>query len=192
MKILAVIIAGAAAFDNGAPNSRLPPLGWSSWEAFGPGTEHPVRDYCDENSIKAAADAFIATGLYAAGYRHFHLDDCWSTIERVAGGPIQPDPNRFPNGMKVSCTNPHAIAQALIDEPTSPSLTTSTRGTSPLVFIHLLARERVCPPVLALMVIGRRMLKPLPRGGWIGSNRIGVACPTALRAPKPRETCPQH
>ena len=77
-KLLGLFASVVAAFDNGAPLSRLPPLGWSSWEAFGPGTEHPVRDYCDENSVKAAADAFISTGLYDAGYRHFHLDDCWS------------------------------------------------------------------------------------------------------------------
>lgn len=39
-----------AAYDNGAPQARLPALGWSSWEAFGPGAAHPVRDYCDANS----------------------------------------------------------------------------------------------------------------------------------------------
>jgi alpha-galactosidase len=48
----------------------------------------------------AAADAFIDTGLYDAGYRHFHLDDCWSTVERNATGHIQVDPDGFPNGMQ--------------------------------------------------------------------------------------------
>lgn len=48
----------------------------SSWIALGPGAEHPVFDYCDDAGIRAAADAFIDVGLYAAGYRHFHLDDC--------------------------------------------------------------------------------------------------------------------
>eukprot|EP01050_Picozoa_sp_SAG11_P043794 SAG11_NODE_20939_length_435_cov_1.008929_1_plen_87_part_01 len=61
------------AYNNGAPHSRLPPLGWSSWEAFGPGKQHPIRDYCDTNSMMAAADAFFETGLYDAGYRHMHL-----------------------------------------------------------------------------------------------------------------------
>jgi alpha-galactosidase len=90
----------ATAYNNGSPNSRLPPLGWSSWEAFGPGTSHPVRDYCDENSVLAGVEAFFANGLYDAGYRHIHLDDCWSIVERNATGFIQADPNRFPNGMK--------------------------------------------------------------------------------------------
>lgn len=68
----------------------------SSWEAFGPGHEHPIRDYCDKNSLMAAADAFFQTGLYDAGYRHLHLDDCWSIKERNSTGFIQPDPHRFP------------------------------------------------------------------------------------------------
>ena len=64
------------AYDNGAPNARLPTLGWSSWIALGPGAGHPVFDYCDAAGIMAAADAFVEVGLYDAGYRHFHLDDC--------------------------------------------------------------------------------------------------------------------
>jgi len=63
------------AYDNGAPFSRLPTLGWSSWVALGPGTAHPVFDFCTEGDVMAAADAFMETGLYDAGYRSFHLDD---------------------------------------------------------------------------------------------------------------------
>jgi hypothetical protein len=63
-----------AAYDNGAPNVRLPALGWASWVALGPGAAHPIFDYCDEFGVKAAADAFIALGLRDAGYRHLHLD----------------------------------------------------------------------------------------------------------------------
>ncbi len=66
------------AYPNGAPNARLPTLGWSSWIALGPAGSPPVFDFCDEASVKASADAFIALGLYDAGYRHFHL--------RVRGG----------------------------------------------------------------------------------------------------------
>lgn len=40
-----------AAYDNGAPYSRLPTLGWSSWVALGPGAEHPIFDFCDEQSV---------------------------------------------------------------------------------------------------------------------------------------------
>ncbi len=57
----------AFAYDNGAPNARLPTMGWSSWIALGPGAAHPVFDYCDAAGIKAAADAFVEVGLYDAG-----------------------------------------------------------------------------------------------------------------------------
>ena len=93
--VVALLFTAVLAYDNEAPNSLLPPLGWSSWVALGPGAEHPVFDYCDEFryfwyqvavlfwvscgfSVKAAADAFVEVGLYDAGYRHFHLDDCWA------------------------------------------------------------------------------------------------------------------
>jgi hypothetical protein len=49
--------------------------------ALGPNGEHPQFDYCDEASVMAAADAFVDVGLYAAGYRHFHLDDCCTERE---------------------------------------------------------------------------------------------------------------
>ena len=103
MSFRAVVFIGAAvvaAYDNGAPNARLPTLGWSSWIALGPGAEHPIFDYCDDAGIRAAADAFIEVGLYAAGYRHFHLDDCWAATERNATGYLMPEADHFPNGMK--------------------------------------------------------------------------------------------
>jgi alpha-galactosidase len=56
----------------------------------------------------AAADAFIDTGLYGAGYRHFHLDDCWSIVKRNATGHIQADPAGFPNGMKTVIDYAHS------------------------------------------------------------------------------------
>lgn len=90
----------AVAYNNGAANSLLPPLGWSSWVALGPGSDHPIFDYCDEFSVKASVDAFIEVGLYDAGYRHFHLDDCWAG-GRNASGYLYPEVDHFPNGMVI-------------------------------------------------------------------------------------------
>lgn len=98
--IAILCVTSSTAYDNGARFSRLPTLGWSSWVALGPGAEDPVFDYCDEFSIKAAADAFIEVGLYDAGYRHFHLDDCWAGTSRNATGYLVPEADHFPNGMK--------------------------------------------------------------------------------------------
>eukprot|EP01052_Picozoa_sp_SAG31_P028284 SAG31_NODE_2719_length_5189_cov_4.394029_3_plen_197_part_00 len=80
--------------------SAVEPTSLPSWDALGAGGDHPIRDFCDTVSVKAAADAYVETGLYAAGYRHLHLDDCWAGTKRNASGHIQPDPARFPGGMK--------------------------------------------------------------------------------------------
>ena len=73
--LAALAASSASAYPNGAPNARLPTLGWSSWIALGPAGSAPIFDFCDEQSVKASADAFVSLGLYDAGYRHFHLDD---------------------------------------------------------------------------------------------------------------------
>mmetsp|Transcript_17001 Transcript_17001/g.47647 ORF Transcript_17001/g.47647 Transcript_17001/m.47647 type:complete len:438 (-) Transcript_17001:101-1414(-) len=105
LHLLALLVAPAAGLDNGAPRSRTPPLGWSSWVALGPGwpgpdAQPPKFDYCDAASVKASADAFFDVGLYAAGYRHFHLDDCWADSQRNGSGFLQAHRQRFPDGME--------------------------------------------------------------------------------------------
>lgn len=68
-----------------------PPMGWNSWNHFG----------CDVNEtlIRETADAMVASGMRAAGYRYIVIDDCWHG-ERDELGFIQPHPERFPSGMK--------------------------------------------------------------------------------------------
>lgn len=68
-----------------------PPMGWNSWNRFG----------CDVNEqlIRETADAMVSSGMKAAGYQYVVIDDCWQG-ERDALGFIQPDPERFPSGMK--------------------------------------------------------------------------------------------
>ncbi|HPC36339.1 MAG TPA: glycoside hydrolase family 27 protein [Candidatus Marinimicrobia bacterium] len=68
-----------------------PPMGWNSWNRFG----------CNVNEqlIRETADAMVSSGMKAAGYQYVVIDDCWQG-ERDAQGFIQPDPTRFPSGMK--------------------------------------------------------------------------------------------
>ena len=68
-----------------------PPMGWNSWNHYGCNI--------DEALIKATADALVSTGLREAGYTYVNLDDCWHGA-RDDNGNIQPDPERFPSGMK--------------------------------------------------------------------------------------------
>lgn len=62
--MLAIALASLA-YDNGAPHSRLPPLGWSSWVALGPNGHHPIFDYCDEASVRRSIDLRRARHLRA-------------------------------------------------------------------------------------------------------------------------------
>ena len=41
-----------------------------------------------------------SNGMYDAGYHWINLDDCWVDCERDQNGKLQPDPDRFPSGMK--------------------------------------------------------------------------------------------
>ena len=83
------LAAAAVALDNGF---RLPQLGWNSWNHFGCGVT--------EQDIKDTADAFVATGMKAAGYACVNVDDCWMAMNRSADGKLTHDPVRFPSGMK--------------------------------------------------------------------------------------------
>lgn len=68
-----------------------PPMGWNSWNTFA----------CDinESLIREMADAMVTSGMRDAGYVYLNIDDCWHGA-RDAQGFIQPDPKRFPSGMK--------------------------------------------------------------------------------------------
>ena len=74
-------------------------MGWNSWNKFG----------CDvsEKLIRDTADAMVSSGLRDAGYIYISLDDCWQG-QRDADGFIQPDPVRFPSGIKALADYVHA------------------------------------------------------------------------------------
>ncbi len=76
-----------------------PPMGWNSWNKFG----------CkiDEKLIRETADAFVSSGLRDAGYKYLNIDDCWMAKERDARGDLQPDPERFPHGIKALADYAH-------------------------------------------------------------------------------------
>lgn len=77
-----------------------PPMGWNSWNKFG----------CDvdEKMIREIADAMVSSGMKAAGYQYIVIDDCWHG-ERDKLGFIQPDPERFPSGIKALADYVHAL-----------------------------------------------------------------------------------
>jgi alpha-galactosidase len=82
------LTAYAQKFEDLAPT---PPMGWNSWNYFSCNVS--------EDLIREAADAMVESGMKDAGYVYINIDDCWHG-ERDSQGFIQPDPNRFPSGMK--------------------------------------------------------------------------------------------
>lgn len=71
--------------------AQTPPMGWNSWNKFGCNVS--------EKLIMDMADKMVETGMKDAGYQYIVIDDCWQ-VERDSLGFIQPDPDRFPHGMK--------------------------------------------------------------------------------------------
>jgi hypothetical protein len=54
-----------------------PPLGWNSWNCFGPNI--------DQARIRGAADAMVATGLMDHGWTFINMDDRWEGARDAAG-----------------------------------------------------------------------------------------------------------
>jgi len=93
-RILLLIVCLTSTSVHGQKFEKLaltPPMGWNSWNRFA----------CDVNEelIRATADAMVSSGMKDAGYQYVNIDDCWHG-ERDSLGFIQPDPTRFPSGMK--------------------------------------------------------------------------------------------
>jgi alpha-galactosidase len=84
-----------------------PPMGWNSWNKFGCNI---TADF-----VKKTADAMVATGMKDVGYQYINIDDCWSveSAARAADGSLQPDPARFPDGIKPIADYVHGLGLKL-------------------------------------------------------------------------------
>lgn len=88
--------------NTGADNlSQTPPMGWNSWNAF--------HTDITEQKIKDAAQALVSSGMKAAGYEYINIDDAWMDTVRDAQGRLQPDPKRFPHGIKALADYVHSL-----------------------------------------------------------------------------------
>ena len=86
---------------NKGPNglALTPPMGWNSWNKFA----------CDNNeqTVRATADAMVASGMRDAGYQYVVIDDCWQS-SRDANGFIVADARKFPSGIKALADYVHS------------------------------------------------------------------------------------
>jgi alpha-galactosidase len=79
--------------------AQTPPMGWNSWNKF--------AGNINEDLIRQTADAMATNGMKDAGYLYVNIDDCWHG-QRNAQGFIQPDPQRFPSGIKALADYVHS------------------------------------------------------------------------------------
>jgi hypothetical protein len=75
------------------------PMGWASWNSF--------AAKIDYNVIKQQADAFVAAGLPAAGYRYINIDEGWWQGTRDSAGDITVDTGEWPGGMSAVADHIH-------------------------------------------------------------------------------------
>jgi hypothetical protein len=74
-----------------AGRAMTPPMGWSSWNAFGTDI--------DEAKILGSAQRIVDSGLAAKGYRYINIDDGWAARREVTDGRLTIRPDRFPSSV---------------------------------------------------------------------------------------------
>ncbi|CAH3109766.1 unnamed protein product [Porites lobata] len=86
--------------DNGL--AKTPPMGWMDWERFRCNIDctNDPENCISERLIMEMADRMAEDGFKDAGYEYVSIDDCWASHNRTSDGQLQPDPERFPHGMK--------------------------------------------------------------------------------------------
>jgi len=94
------ILTTSIALENGL--ARTPPMGWLAWERFRCNTDckNDPENCISDRLFRTMADLVVSEGYAAAGYEYINIDDCWLDKERSYTGELQPDPVRFPYGIK--------------------------------------------------------------------------------------------
>jgi alpha-galactosidase len=79
--------------------AATPPMGFNTWNRFGCNVSDTL--------VRGIADAMVSSGMKDAGYQYVVIDDCWQ-VSRDSTGRIEPDPERFPEGMKALADYVHS------------------------------------------------------------------------------------
>ncbi|XP_017291461.1 alpha-N-acetylgalactosaminidase [Kryptolebias marmoratus] len=105
MNLAGLVFASVAAvttfaLDNGL--MKTPPMGWLAWERFrcNIDCQNDPKNCISENLFIDMADRLFEDGWVELGYNFVNIDDCWSLKKRDQQGRLQPDPERFPGGIK--------------------------------------------------------------------------------------------
>lgn len=98
--VAALLVGSVDCLDNGL--ALTPPMGWISWERFRCNINCTTDPYncISEKLYMDMADRLVQDGYRDLGYEYVNIDDCWDSLERDSEGRLQPDPERFPSGIK--------------------------------------------------------------------------------------------
>lgn len=78
-----------------------PPMGWNPYNHFGRGAT--------ADTVRAMALALVTSGMKGLGYTYVNLDGGWDLMQRTASGQLQPDPKKFPQGIKPVADYVHSL-----------------------------------------------------------------------------------
>ncbi|HOX76580.1 MAG TPA: NPCBM/NEW2 domain-containing protein [Bacteroidales bacterium] len=86
-----------------------PPMGWNSWNCWGLSV--------DDAKVRAAADAFISSGLADHGWSYINIDDGWEAPERNNKGEITTN-EKFPDMKSLSgYVHSHGLKLGIYSSP---------------------------------------------------------------------------
>ncbi|TAN04870.1 MAG: glycoside hydrolase family 27 protein [Rhodanobacteraceae bacterium] len=85
--LLLLLSTSCAVAAAGTAPARTPPMGWNSWNHYGASVTAA--------DVRHAADAMVASGMAAAGYRYVIIDDGWQG-KRDTRGVLHPNA-KFPD-----------------------------------------------------------------------------------------------
>ncbi|PFX17508.1 Alpha-N-acetylgalactosaminidase [Stylophora pistillata] len=73
-----------------------------AWERFrcNIDCDDDPQNCVSEKLFMQMADRIAEDGFQKAGYKYVCIDDCWASYNRTLEGDLQPDPTRFPSGIK--------------------------------------------------------------------------------------------
>ncbi|XP_058854898.1 alpha-galactosidase A-like [Acipenser ruthenus] len=98
--LLMIITKPADALNNGL--ALTPTMGWLHWERFMCNTDctNDPKNCISEQLYMQMADIMASEGWKELGYDYVCIDDCWLASDRDSQKRLQPDPKRFPSGIK--------------------------------------------------------------------------------------------
>ncbi|TMD86284.1 MAG: glycoside hydrolase family 27 protein [Chloroflexi bacterium] len=85
----------------GAGLTQRPPMGWNGFNRFSRAVTAAT--------VVAEARALVASGMQALGYDYVNLDGGWNLMHRSSSGYLQPDPAKFPQGIKPVADYVHSL-----------------------------------------------------------------------------------